>query len=246
MSTRGQSIEGSRSRHDGRLADAKNAGSIGPVDLAFVLGAVIVSAVAYVVGIAPVRAAAVDDSQARAELVKLDTEKRKLAEDYRSRRAARDAAAQALQGSVRLVPETEINSRRAALAALAEQSTIQIQATRPQVTLRGKRFDLVPIEIEGIGSATAFARFAESLRQRMPDTAIRSFELSSDARDASPRFTALLVWYTLPESMTKGTARATTPESAARGSGEVQRDRTASEEGSDREGAAGGKPAETP
>lgn len=245
MSTRGQSIEGSTSRHDGLLADAKSAGGIGPIDLAFVLGAVIVSAVAYVVGIAPVRAAAVDDSRARAELVKLDTEKRKLAEDYRSRRAARDAAAQALHGSVRLVPETEINSRRAAIAALAEQSSIQIQATRPQVTLRGKRFDLVPIEIEGVGSATAFARFAESLRQRMPDTAIRSFALSSDAHDATPRFTALLVWYTLPEAMTKGTARATT-ESAARGSGEERHDRAASEERNDRAGAAGGKPAEAP
>lgn len=206
MSTHGS--DGGRARHDARGRDPKRSGGIGPVDMVFVLGAVVITGAAYALGIAPVREAAMNDGQARAELVKLDTEKRKLAEDYRSRRAARDAASLALEGSVRLVPETEINSRRAAIAALAEESAIQIQATRPLATLRGKRFDLVPIEIDGVGSATDFARFAETLRRRMPDTAIRSFELSVDIRSGSPRFTAQLVWYTLPESVAKGNARA--------------------------------------
>lgn len=225
MNSETHGSDAGRGRHDPIVHDVRRGAGMGAVDMGFVLGAVVISGAAYVLGIAPVRAAAMDDGQARAELVKLDTEKRKLAEDYRSRRAARDAAASALQTSVRLVPETEINSRRASIAALAEQSAIQIQATRPLATLRGKRFDLVPIEIEGIGSATSFASFAKALRQWMPDTAIRSFELSVDVRDRTPRFTAQLVWYTLPESMSKGSVRTPSTDAAARAGGAVLRDR---------------------
>lgn len=242
MSTHGHANEVGRARHGGMLSDARHVGGLGAVDMAFVLGVVVISGAAYVLGVAPVRAAAMDDGHARSELVKLDTEKRKLAEDYRSRRAARDAAAEALQGSVRLARETEINSRRAAIAALAEESAIQIQATRPQATLRGKRFDLVPIEIEGVGSATDFSRFAEALRQRMPDTAIRSFELSVDIKDGTPRFTAQLVWYTLPESVAKR-ARA---EDAARASDEGSRDRADDGAGAGGAGASDANPGEAP
>lgn len=223
MSTHGH--EGGRPRHDGTLHDAHRGARLGALDLAFVLGAIAVTGTAYVLGVAPVRAAAIDDGRARAELVRLDTEKRRLAEDYRSRRTARDAAAEALQGSVRLVPETEINARRAALAGLAEASKIQIQATRPLATLRGKRFDLVPIEIDGVGTATDFARFAAALRAQMPDTAIRSFELSMSAGDASPRFTAQLVWYTLPEGVAKNAAKSGSADVGTRASAEAKRGR---------------------
>lgn len=229
MSTQamGGSGEGARRGSEGRVRDGRRTSSMGVIDLSFALGAVAMTGAAYVLGIAPVQAAAMDDGRARSELVKLEAEKRKLAEDYRSRRGARDAAAESLEGSVRLAPDTEINARRAALAALAEESAIQIQATKPLPTLRGKRFDLVPIEIDGVGSATDFARFAAALGEGMPDTAIRSFELSVDLKDNTPRFTAQLVWYTLPEgvarSADRGADRGGTAPSQAMGSGEASR-----------------------
>ncbi len=234
MSTHGN--EGGRPRHEAPLQDAHHGGRLGALDMVFVLGAIAVTGAAYALGVAPVRAAAIDDGRARAELMRLDTEKRRFAEDYRARRGARDAAAQALEGSVRLVPETEINARRAALAALAEESKIQIQATRPLATLRGKRFDLVPIEIDGVGSATDFAHFSAALRGQMPDTAIRSFELSMNASDSQARFTAQLVWYTLPESVAKAAAKAGSADGGARESADAQRGRAG---GADGEGDAG-------
>lgn len=239
MSTHGH--DGGRTRADAALHDGHHGVRIGTLDVAFMLGVLAITGAAYVLGVAPVRAAAIDDGRARSELVRLDTEKRRLAEEYRSRRSARDVAAQALEGSVRLVPEVEINSRRAALAGLAEQSKIQIQATRPLATLRGKRFDLVPIEIDGVGTATDFARFAAALRAQMPDTAIRSFELSMNVSDASPRFTAQLVWYTLPESVAKNAAKAGSVDAGARASADAQRSR---DEIADGAGGAGVAPSE--
>lgn len=201
--------DGARHHHEAHAGhNVRRGAGVSALDALFALGIVAISAGAYVLGIAPARAAAMGDSQAREQLVKLDAQKRKVAEDFRTRRAVRDSAAAALEGSVRLVPETEINARRAAIASLADQASLRIQATRPLATLRGRRFDLVPIEIDGVGTATDFARFAAALRERLPDTAIRSFELSTDGSEASHRFTAHLVWYTLPEAMARGGARA--------------------------------------
>jgi Tfp pilus assembly protein PilO len=163
---------------------------------------VVLSAGAYALGIAPMLATASEAERVRDAVLAADAQQRAVQGEVRERRAQRDALSTALDASVQLAPQDEINARRGIIAELAADAGLTVAETRPMPVERGRRFDLAPIELAGAGDATQFAAFASALRARVPDTAIRSFELSREVERGEPRFTVRLVWHTLPAGVT--------------------------------------------
>ena len=169
-------------------------------DCAMAIAVVVVSVLAYVLGVSPARSHAVQLDNSLEKLTSLDAQKRSLAEKLRDSRALRDELSTSIERAITLAPESSINARRATIASIAARSGITIQATRPVATQHGKRFDLVPIELSGQGDATQFATYVAALHEQLSDTAVRSFELSGPGIDGTARFSTTLVWYTLPKA----------------------------------------------
>lgn len=168
------------------------------LDAAMAMGVVLLSAAAYALGIAPMLATASEADRVRDAVIAADAQQRSVQGEVRDRRAQRDALSASLGASVQLVPQEEINARRGIIAELAAEAGLTVVETKPMPVERGRRFDLAPIELAGAGDATQFAVFASALRERLPDTAIRSFELIREVERGEPRFTVRLVWHTLP------------------------------------------------
>lgn len=169
-------------------------------DCAMVIAVVVVSVLAYVMGVSPARSHALQMDNSLEKLTSLDAQKRSLAEKLRDSRALRDELSTSIERAITLAPESSINARRATIASIAARSGITIKATRPVATQHGKRFDLVPIELSGQGDATQFATYVAALHEQLSDTAVRSFELSGPGTDGTARFSTTLVWYTLPKA----------------------------------------------
>jgi len=101
--------------------------------------------------------------------------------------------------TLRLEPASTINQRLSRLTALANASDLKIDEMRPGTVTEGAEFKTVPILIAGSGTYTSCARFLRELRKKFPDTAIRSFETTSNS--SSPDLPAAtfqfdLVWHT--------------------------------------------------
>ena len=112
-----------------------------------------------------------------------------------------DAGQQVASLPLRLEPATSINPRLARLADLAGESGLVLDEIQPGPAADGSHYQTVPIRLAGGGSYPAVAVFLHRLRERFPDTAVRSFECSNTAPGAdrpSAAFRAELAWYTAP------------------------------------------------
>lgn len=104
------------------------------------------------------------------------------------------------RASVNLRESSAINSRIAELTGLASQEGLEVQYVQPGIAVSGSRYGQVPITLNALGSYRNSAAFLHQLKRTLPDLAVRSFSMTTDASDPAAK-TAIdlkLVWYVQP------------------------------------------------
>jgi Tfp pilus assembly protein PilO len=99
---------------------------------------------------------------------------------------------------LRLEPASTVNQRISVLTLVTRECGLNIDEMRGTPPLESADYQTVQILIAGSGTYGSVAKFLHTLRQRFPDTAIRSFETSNNS--ASPDMPAAtfqfdLVWH---------------------------------------------------
>ena len=121
---------------------------------------------------------------------------RSLASTHRQLEQTRkDVAALPLQ----LESASAVNRRLARLADLAGETGVVLDEVQPSPPVDGAFYQIVPIRIAGSGGYPACAAFLHRLRDRFPDTAVKSFDCSNPGPigdHPTAKFKADLAWYT--------------------------------------------------
>ena len=161
------------------------------------------TAAAYVLGI---QSAQAEYAAHQADLAELKSRQRKasaLGADLAEAHGMLEKTMREVsQLPLRLEPATAINRRLSELDLLCEDSALSIDERRPGPAVDHPHYQTVTIHLVGTGTYPACAKFLHELRQRFPDTAVRSFESSnpSPGRNQSKgNFRFELVWYTTPK-----------------------------------------------
>ena len=163
-----------------------------------------VSAGAYLAGIEPALARR---AEAAANTAELQTRRENAAQLAGTLAATRRKLAETnreLAGlTLRLESAATLNSRLARLSDLAIEAGLTLDEVQPGTPADGAHYQTVPIRIVGAGTYPACAAFLRRLRERFPDTSVRSFELASSnplrhgGRDPIPAvFRVELTWHT--------------------------------------------------
>ena len=174
--------------------------ALAKVYLAAAVTCAALAAGAYFFGVRP--AAGRHQAQAGRE-VELKAARKKAAALLTSRNAAQaqlDAANGALKNlTLRLESASTVNQRLASLTDLATKDcALVIDELRPGTIAASGDCLTVPILIAGSGTYPNCAKFLHRLRQKYPDTAVRSFETTNNSAspDApSATFQFELVWH---------------------------------------------------
>ena len=123
---------------------------------------------------------------------------RSLASTHRQlEKTRKDVAALPLQ----LESASAVNRRLARLADLAGETGVTLDEVQPAPAVDGAFYQTVPIRIAGSGGYPACAAFLHRLRDRFPDTAVKSFDCSNPGPigdHTTAKFKAELAWYTTP------------------------------------------------
>lgn len=174
-----------------------------PVIHAGGVGAIIVvTAIAYGVGIAPAqrsRDAAVAERQTLAERTQELSELEAQAREAAGR--VRELKGKLAESKVRLESASQINSQVGRLTALAEAASLRIFEVTPGESRKGARYSQVPIRLTGESNYAAFTTFVESLHHEFPDVEVSSFKIAGhpDSPSAPAQFALELAWYTLAD-----------------------------------------------
>lgn len=161
------------------------------------------SVAAYLFGVQPALATHDADQAYAAELQsRRDKTADLVAELATTRRNLDRTRAQVEALPLRLEPASTMNQRLARLADLASAVGLTINEVQPGAPIDAAPYQSVPLRISGNGTYPACARFLHRLRDKFPDTAVRSFEAAnpSPTRDnTAGTFRLELTWYTAPE-----------------------------------------------
>lgn len=173
----------------------------------YVAGAVVcalLSAGAYFFGVRP--AAARHEEQASRHL-ELKAARKKAAALLTARNAAQ-AQLQSIETALksqtlRLEPASTVNHRLAKITDLATKDChLVIDELRPGVIAESGDYQSIQIFIAGSGTYPNCAKFLHRLRQKFPDTAVRSFETTNNS--ASPDAPAATFQFELAWHAAKG------------------------------------------
>jgi Tfp pilus assembly protein PilO len=106
------------------------------------------------------------------------------------------------RATIQLMGSGELNQQLASITDLAAASGVQVEALEPMNAVANAKFRLLPIRLSGRASYLATTRFFESLRQQLPDTSIRAFQMRSDNSGSSPVaiISMELLWCTKPDA----------------------------------------------
>ena len=182
------------------LKHAERASSM-QLDLAGIAVCLLLSAAAYVVGVRPLLAVR-EERASRAESLRSAIEQaNSLVSSTRGLRTQLTSLQTSLAKiEIPLQPATSINLRIADLTTLAGDCRVEVQAIQPGTMSNSARFAQIPIQIAATGSYRNTADFLHRLRERFPDTAVRSFELSASPENetAPASFNLQLTWYVQP------------------------------------------------
>jgi Tfp pilus assembly protein PilO len=109
--------------------------------------------------------------------------------------------------TLQLKPSGQVNSHLARIAALAGKCGLKIDQLRPDKSLKGSRYQTVPIYLVGSGDFPACVRLLQELHRGFPDTSVASFEVTGDpTKPTEPtKLRVDLLWYALAEvDLSKG------------------------------------------
>ncbi|HEY8668305.1 MAG TPA: type 4a pilus biogenesis protein PilO [Tepidisphaeraceae bacterium] len=105
---------------------------------------------------------------------------------------------QIAKAPLRLEPAKRVNNRLAQLTALAGESGLRIEDVQPGKSVRGSRYEMVPIHVAGSGNYVTCLRFVNRMHAEFPDTGINVLDLTkTPTADAVAKFAFELQWYAL-------------------------------------------------
>lgn len=171
------------------------------IDLAGVVACLCLSGAAYFVGVRPLLAVREQRAEQEQSLRTAVEQSNSLVSSTRALRTQLSNAQTALaKVEIALQPATSINERAAELTALASDCQVEMQAIQPGSITNGGRFAQIPIQMAASGNYRAIAQFLHRLRERFPDIAVHTFELSATPEEATPiaSFNVQLIWYVQP------------------------------------------------
>jgi Tfp pilus assembly protein PilO len=172
------------------------------IDAAGLSACLVLSAAAYVIGVRPLLAVREERVAQEQSLRSAMEQANSLVSSTRALRTQLSNAQSALTKiEIPLLSASAMNLRVAELTSLAGDCHIEVQAIQPGAISSAQRYAQIPIQIAASGTYRATAEFLHRLRAQFPDTAVRTFELSStpDATgSAVANFSVELVWYVQP------------------------------------------------
>lgn len=132
--------------------------------------------------------------QYRQRSAQLEAHRRTLIEDLKATYEALDAS------RVKLESSEMLNTRIAEVTDLATECRLDLHQTSSRALAGTELYDTISISIAGGGTYSDAARFLHRLRERMPDTGVRSVRLTGNPRSPQTpaRYEMDLVWYTAP------------------------------------------------
>jgi Tfp pilus assembly protein PilO len=101
-----------------------------------------------------------------------------------------------------LQPASSVNQRMAELTALAGECGLDVQYAQTGAVTSNPRIAQLPIQLSGAGTYRTCALFLHRLRERFPDTGIKTFDIAAPPSESSvvSSFNFQLVWYVQPTS----------------------------------------------
>ncbi|MCZ6836442.1 MAG: hypothetical protein O7G85_11765 [Planctomycetota bacterium] len=104
-------------------------------------------------------------------------------------------------GTLTLRKASYRNERLALLTELALEYDLTVDGFQTRALQRHQHYDLVPVQLEGVGGFTQCARFLHELSVQFPDTGVDRFELRGNPGSQSTEafFTFEMTWYAAPE-----------------------------------------------
>lgn len=146
--------------------------------------------------------------QARAqhqELVVVLAEEQALAREQEQKLTQLEAEIRVIRqkheaSPTRLEPAERINSRLAAVTALAEKSGLRLEQVQPGVAQPDTFYNLLPIDMQGQASYQELTHFLHAVHDQFEDMAVQWFDLTGSAAETTgrARLQLQLIWYTQP------------------------------------------------
>lgn len=170
------------------------------------IGALVLAALTVVFAAGPVWMLVHQRSQAadrRAQLEVALSEKTRLTTELAGLRGrTADVLAELDDGAIVLESADNVNRRLGELSALATECGLEVNEIKPSPASPGTHSETVPIRLTGTGTYQQCAVFLFRLRQVLPDTSARSFEMSSNTVGTSgdATFQCLLWWHAAPQT----------------------------------------------
>jgi hypothetical protein len=181
-------------------------GSMMSIDAAGAAALVGLTAAVYFCGVSPAMQAVEAAEQQRSAMLTRREEclrqERKLTETQRKLDELQSNEPRSLRSCSAL-------DRISRISELAAESGVSITDVSPRPEVVGTRFNRVPVNLAGVGSAKAFQSLLHALHKEFPDTQVASLTITGtpENRLAPASFSAELVWYTVAVP-TNGAGRA--------------------------------------
>lgn len=196
--------------HDGPL----------PVLYIHLIGAaacVLMVTLAWFAGVGPVLTARAQAAAQRAQIAEHERDAAKLRNQVvQVERLISRAAYRERQSPLRLEPVERINRRLSEVSSLAAKVGLDVSVIRPRQVQRRPRYEVVPIQLQGLGAFRATTLFLDRLHDTFPDMGVASVEVRARPADKQGMadFALTLIWYAAPDAA--GGAGGATADAGAR------------------------------
>jgi hypothetical protein len=181
-------------------AKGAEAMSAGTLDMIFVAGIILLTAIAYFAGVSPLLERHAQSHRRHDELIGMREELQKAQLTQADVQQQLGFVLRSMSGTpLHLQPAVMLNNRLAALNETAIEAGAGLDDVLPGKNIEGPRFDATAIHLGGRGSFPAFTNLLHRLREDSGDFGITLFDIS-DVQDpnGTAKFNVELLWYTEP------------------------------------------------
>lgn len=155
----------------------------------------------YFFGVRPVLISEAEQRREQQAMQSMERELSNLKQQEQAHRRELRVFQEALESeSLTLQKASFRNERLARLTELAEQNALIVDGIQTRDLQHREQYDLVPVQIEGMGGFAQCARFLHELSEQFQDTGIDSFELRGNPGSPSDEafFVFEMTWYAAP------------------------------------------------
>lgn len=162
--------------------------------------ALVIAAAAFWFGVKPVLLSGTDVRRLTGQVT---SSQKQLEEARVAHRELQQAAADARRRldamAIELDTSDQLASRQAGIGRVFRDTQVNVEQFSVGTVEKGEHLDVVPLRINGKGTSPDVIAAMHTLRQRFPDVAIRSFQISLGGRDSDQKQQVLfgfdLAWY---------------------------------------------------